>query len=133
MGRHELRAKSIAESYLLDSRYAVTTVEVLDKQLRDQLMPEQQDNVKKAIAKYYSYARHVHIHEAVGKFTVNDVKAIVEEHIEATGRTPVVVDYLQILQPAEKGLNDKAKVSYDVLMLKQLSRDKHTSSGGEQL
>ena len=128
MGRHELRAKSIArESYLLDSRYAVTTVEVLDKQLRDQLMPEQQDNVKKAIAKYYSYARHVHIHEAVGKFTVNDVKAIVEEHIEATGRTPVVmVDYLQILQPAEKGLNDKAKVSYDVLMLKQLSRDKHT-------
>lgn len=128
MGRHELRAKSIArESYLLDSRYAVSTVEVLDKQLRDQLMPEQQDNVKKAINKYYSYARHVHIHEAVGKFTVNDVKAIVEEHIEATGRTPVVmVDYLQILQPAEKNLNDKAKVSYDVLMLKQLSRDKHT-------
>lgn len=128
MGRHELRAKSIArESYLLDSRYALSTVEVLDKQLRDQLMPEQQDNVKKAINKYYSYARHVHIHEAVGKFTVNDVKAIVEEHIEATGRTPVVmVDYLQILQPAEKNLNDKAKVSYDVLMLKQLSRDKHT-------
>lgn len=128
MGRHELRAKSIArESYLLDSRYAVSTVEVLDKQLRDQLMPEQQDNVKKAINKYYSYARHVHIHEAVGKFTVNDVKSIVEEHIEATGRTPVVmVDYLQILQPAEKNLNDKAKVSYDVLMLKQLSRDKHT-------
>lgn len=128
MGRHELRAKSIArESYLLDSRYAVSTVEVLDKQLRDQLMPEQQDNVKKAIAKYYTYARHIHIHEAVGKFTVNDVKAIVEEHIEATGRTPVVmVDYLQILQPAEKNLNDKAKVSYDVLMLKQLSRDKHT-------
>lgn len=128
MGRHELRAKSIArESYLIDSRYAVSTVEVLDKQLRDQLMPEQQDNVKKAINKYYSYARHVHIHEAVGKFTVNDVKAIVEEHIEATGRTPVVmVDYLQILQPAEKNLNDKAKVSYDVLMLKQLSRDKHT-------
>ena len=128
MGRHELRAKSIArESYLLDSRYAVSTIEVLDKQLRDQLMPEQQDNVKKAINKYYSYARHVHIHEAVGKFTVNDVKAIVEEHIEATGRTPVVmVDYLQILQPAEKNLNDKAKVSYDVLMLKQLSRDKHT-------
>ena len=128
MGRHELRAKSIArESYLIDSRYAVSTVEVLDKQLRDQLMPEQQDNVKKAISKYYTYARHIHIHEAVGKFTVNDVKSIVEEHIEATGRTPVVmVDYLQILQPADKGLNDKAKVSYDVLMLKQLSRDKHT-------
>lgn len=38
----------------------------------------------------------------------------------------MLVDYLQILQPADPKLNDKAKVSYDVYMLKQLSRDKHT-------
>ncbi len=128
MGRHELRAKSIArESYELDERYALTTIEVLDKQLRDQLMPEKQANFMRALNNYYDYARNIHIHEAVGKFTVNDVKKIVDEHIEATGKVPVVlVDYLQILQPAEKNLNDKAKVSYDVLMLKQLSRDKHT-------
>lgn len=128
MGSHELRAKSIArESYLRDERYAVTTLEVLDKQLRDQLMPEQQNNAKEAIREYWKHIHRVHIHEAVGKFTVNDIKKTVEEHIEATGRTPVVlVDYLQILQPADPKLSDKAKVSYDVYMLKQLSRDKHT-------
>lgn len=76
---------------------------------------------------YWQYVQRVHIHEAVGRFTVNDIKKTVEEHIEATGRTPVVlVDYLQILQPADAKLSDKAKVSYDVYMLKQLSRDKHT-------
>lgn len=128
MGSHELRAKTIArESYQLDIRYASTTLEVLDKQLRDQLMPEQQEKAKEAMQAYLKYANRVHIHEAVGRFTVNDIKKTVEEHIEATGRIPVIlVDYLQILQPAEKSLSDKAKVSYDVYMLKQLSRDRHT-------
>lgn len=128
MGSHELRAKTIArESYQRDDRYALTTLEVLDKQLREQLMPEQQANSTEAAKAYWQYMRRVHIHEAVGRFTVNDIKKTVEEHIEATGRTPVVlVDYLQILQPADPKLSDKAKVSYDVYMLKQLSRDKHT-------
>ena len=128
MGSHELRAKSIArESYEKDDRHAVTTLEVLDRQLREQLMPEQQSNSKEAMQAYWQYVHRVHIHEAVGRFTVNDIKKTVEEHIEATGRTPVVlVDYLQILQPADAKLSDKAKVSYDVYMLKQLSRDKHT-------
>lgn len=128
MGSHELRAKSIArESYEKDDRYAVTTLEVLDRQLREQLMPEQQKNSTEAMQAYWQYVQRVHIHEAVGRFTVNDIKKTVEEHIEATGRTPVVlVDYLQILQPADAKLSDKAKVSYDVYMLKQLSRDKHT-------
>lgn len=128
MGSHELRAKTIArESYQIDDRHAVTTLEVLDRQLREQLMPEQQKNSTEAMQAYWQYVQRVHIHEAVGRFTVNDIKKTVEEHIEATGRTPVVlVDYLQILQPADAKLSDKAKVSYDVYMLKQLSRDKHT-------
>ena len=134
MSRDELRAKSIAkESYKASveltgfSTNAINTLEVLDKELREQLPHDNQDNFKEAFNRYRQYANRLFIHEAVGKFTVNDIKQAVEEHIRATGRTPVVlVDYLQILQPAEPGLSDKAKVSYDVLMLKQLSRDKHT-------
>lgn len=134
MSAHELRAKTIArESYNVAieqtgfSQDAVTTIEILDRELLQALPKQNQATFTQAYGRYLKYAKHIFIHEAVGKFTVNDIKARVEEHIKATGRTPVIlVDYLQILQPAEPGLSDKAKVSYDVLMLKQLSRDNHT-------
>ena len=106
---------------------AVTTIEILDRVLMEGLPKQSQATFTKAYGRYMQYAKHIFIHEAVGKFTVNGIKARVEEHIKATGRTPVIlVDYLQILQPAEQGMSDKNKVSYDVLMLKQLSRDYHT-------
>lgn len=134
MSAYELRAKSIARESLnvsIDesgfSMDAVTTIEILDRVLMEGLPKQSQATFTKAYGLYLKYAKHIFIHEAVGKFTVNDIKARLEEHIKATGRTPVIlVDYLQILQPAEPGLSDKAKVSFDVLMLKQLSRDYHT-------
>lgn len=134
MSAHELRAKTIArESYNVAieetgfSQDAVTTIEILDRELLQGLPKQNQATFTQAYKRYLQYAKHIFIHEAVGKFTVTDIKARVEEHVKATGRTPVIlVDYLQILQPAEPGLSDKAKVSYDVLMLKQLSRDHHT-------
>lgn len=134
MSAYELRAKTIARESLNVSieetgfsMDAVTTIEILDRVLMEGLPKQSQVTFTKAYGRYMEYAKHIFIHEAVGKFTVNEIKARVEEHIKATGRTPVVlVDYLQILQPAEPGLSDKAKVSYDVLMLKQLSRDHHT-------
>ncbi len=134
MSAHELRAKTIArESYSIAteqtgfSQDAVTTIEILDRELLQGLPRENQATFTQAYGRYLKYAKHIFIHEAVGKFTVNEIKKRVDEHVKATGRTPVIlVDYLQILQPAEPGLSDKAKVSYDVLMLKQLSRDYHT-------
>ena len=134
MSAYELRAKTIARESLNVSieesgfsMDAVTTIEILDRVLMEGLPKQSQVTFTKAYGRYLKYAKHIFIHEAVGKFTVNEIKARVEEHIKATGRTPVVlVDYLQILQPAEQGMSDKNKVSYDVLMLKQLSRDYHT-------
>ena len=134
MSAYELRAKTIARESLNvsveDTGFsmdAVTTIEILDRVLMEGLPKQSQATFTKAYGRYMQYAKHIFIHEAVGKFTVNDIKARVEEHIKATGRTPVIlVDYLQILQPAEQGMSDKNKVSYDVLMLKQLSRDYHT-------
>jgi len=134
MSAYELRAKTIARESLNvsveDTGFsldAVTTIEILDRVLMEGLPKQSRETFTKAYGRYLGYAKHIFIHEAVGKFTVNDIKARVEEHIKATGRTPVIlVDYLQILQPAEQGMSDKNKVSYDVLMLKQLSRDYHT-------
>lgn len=134
MSAYELRAKTIARESLNISieetgfsMDAVTTIEILDRVLMEGLPKQSQDTFTKAYGRYMEYAKHIFIHEAVGKFTVNGIMARVEEHVKATGRTPVVlVDYLQILQPAEQGMTDKNKVSHDVLMLKQLSRDYHT-------
>lgn len=134
MSAYELRAKTIARESLNISieetgfsMDAVTTIEILDRVLMEELPKQNQATFTKAYGRYMQYAKHIFIHEAVGKFTVNEIKTRVEEHIKATGRTPVIlVDYLQILQPAEQGMSDKNKVSYDVLMLKQLSRDYHT-------
>lgn len=134
MSAYELRAKTIARESLNISieetgfsMDAVTTIEILDRVLMEELPKQNQATFTKAYGRYMQYAKHIFIHEAVGKFTVNGIIARVEEHVKATGRTPVVlVDYLQILQPAEQGMTDKNKVSRDVLMLKQLSRDYHT-------
>ena len=134
MSAYELRAKTIARESLNISieetgfsMDAVTTIEILDRVLMEELPKQNQTTFTKAYGRYMQYAKHIFIHEAVGEFTVNNIRARVEEHVKATGRTPVVlVDYLQILQPAQQGMSDKNKVSYDVLMLKQLSRDYHT-------
>lgn len=66
--------------------------------------------------------------EGVGDIGVENgrqqIKAIVEEHIKITGRKPVVViDYLQILAPADSKASDKQNTDRAVNALKRLSRD----------
>lgn len=135
MSQQELRAKSIARESLSIaqnnfgfSSYAVTGLQVLDKEQREQLPPEARETFKNA-ANYYltNYAQHVFIQESVGRVTVLDVVERVKLHTEKMGEPPaaILVDYLQILQPAENGLTDKGKVDFDILTLKQLSRDYH--------
>lgn len=64
-------------------------------------------------------------HEGVGNIGVEQIREAVEAHIRTTGRSPVVViDYLQILAPADMRASDKQNTDKAVLELKRLSRDK---------
>ena len=63
--------------------------------------------------------------EGIGDIGVEQIRAAVDKHIRLTGRTPVVViDYLQILAPADIKASDKQNTDKAVLELKRLSRDK---------
>lgn len=64
------------------------------------------------------------IHEGMGNIGAAEVRAAVAKHITITGRSPVVlIDYLQILAPANDRATDKQNTDKAVLELKRMSRD----------
>lgn len=61
---------------------------------------------------------------SVGTIDADDIKNIVEDYVYALNALPVVfIDYLQILKAHDTHMTDKQSVDYNVLRLKQLSRD----------
>ena len=83
--------------------------------------------INEAITNYTEQAgKHLFIHEAIGNMTAEKIRDIVNEHIAYTGQTPVlIVDYLQLIQSADKYINgnDKIRTDFNLTELKQLSRD----------
>ena len=69
-------------------------------------------------------APRIYIREGVGDMGALQVRQCVEEHLEKTGRRPVVVvDYVQILAPYNERYTDKQNMDKAVVELKRLSRD----------
>lgn len=80
--------------------------------------------IKAAIEKYSTYADNMLIYEGIGDIGVNEIRETIKEHIELTGRTPIVcIDYLQILAPHDVRASDKQNTDKAVLELKRISRD----------
>ena len=76
------------------------------------------------MADYEQYAYRVFISEGLGNVGVDSIRKEVELHFQVTGRKPVVVvDYLQIMAPANERSSDKQNIDKNVLELKRLSRD----------
>ena len=131
MARYELMAKSI-------SRHTIQTVletggNTSDaKTIRGITNGDRYKNysnaeielINNAIQTYTSYANHNHINEGMGDIGVKEIRAIIEKHIKYTHNTPVViVDYLQILAPADIRATDKQNIDKAVLELKRMGRD----------
>ena len=73
----------------------------------------------------------IYIYEGVGDIGIDQVKQILKDHIDLTGRTPVVfIDYLQILAPYDLRASDKQNTDKAILELKRLSRDFKTAVVG---
>lgn len=73
---------------------------------------------------YSRYADRLYIREGLGNITVEEVRRMVQRHIDLTGRTPVVfVDYAQILAPSDVRATDKQNMDQAALGLKRISRD----------
>lgn len=131
MARSELMAKSISRlTYLetlrqkTDSRYAKTTRGILDGSRYKNYGPVEKQIYFTALDNYKKYADHIFISEGIGNIGVAEIRDTVQKHIALTGNKPVVIiDYVQILAPADVRATDKQNTDKAVLELKRLSRD----------
>lgn len=131
MARSELMAKSISRLTYTetlrtgqDSRDAKTTRGITDGSRYARYSMTEKALINTAIEQYGQYAKHIFIHEGMGDIGVKEIAETVEKHISITGNKPVIiVDYVQILAPADVRATDKQNTDKAVLELKRLSRD----------
>lgn len=131
MARSELIAKSISRLTVLQdlqqngsTSNAKTTRGILTGSRYASYSRAEKELIKKATSLYGKIAQRIYITEGVGDVGVKEIRERVQRHIRITGRRPVVViDYLQIIAPADIRATDKQNTDKAVLELKRLSRD----------
>lgn len=131
MARNELIAKSISRLTVLQdlqqngsTSNAKTTRGILTGSRYASYSRAEKELIKKAVSLYSETARHIYITEGMGDVGVKEIRERVQRHVRITGRRPVVViDYLQIIAPADIRATDKQNTDKAVLELKRLSRD----------
>ena len=131
MARAELMAKSISRlTYLIDTEengttaHARTTRGILTGSLYSNYSEETIKVIAEATKDYTEYAGHIYIVEGVGDLGIAKIKKRVKKHIDLMKTTPVVmIDYLQIIAPADMRATDKQNTDKAVSDLKRISRD----------
>lgn len=131
MSRAEIMAKSISRLTLLDVLQndgkvsnAKTTRGITTGSRYAGYSKTEQELIQRAIKAYGGYAEHIFIHEGVGDIGADQIREEVGKHILFTGKKPtVIIDYLQILAPADVRATDKQNTDKAVLELKRISRD----------
>ena len=131
MARTELRAKSISRLTFLEViqnggkiQDAKTSRGITTGSRYAKYSKTEKELIQRSIARYGKYAENIFIHEGIGDIGVKQIREIVDKHISITGRKPVVlIDYLQILAPADPRSTDKQNTDKAVLELKRISRD----------
>ena len=131
MARNELIAKSISRLTLIkdlaengSTAHAKTTRGILTGTRYPDYSQTERELIQRSIASYGEYAKNIYITEGVGNVGIEEIREKVRKHIKLTGKPPVVViDYIQIIAPADLRATDKQNTDKAVLELKRLSRD----------
>ena len=131
MARSELMSKSISRHTLLEaleiygsSANAKTARGITTGSRYAKYSKDERAVIQKAVETYGGYAEHLYIFEGIGNIGVDEIRETVRKHISFTGHTPVVlIDYVQILSPADVRATDKQNTDKAVLELKRISRD----------
>lgn len=131
MARNELIAKSVSRLTLIEgiernesTAHAKTTRGILTGTRYADYTQTERELIQYAISAYGKYAKNIYITEGIGNVGVDEIRGKVQKHIKLTGKAPVVViDYLQIIAPADMRATDKQNTDKAVLELKRLSRD----------
>ena len=131
MARNELIAKSVSRLTLIkdleengSTAHAKTTRGILTGTRYADYSQTERELIQRSIASYAEYAKNIYIIEGVGNVGIDEIREKVQTHIKLTGKAPVVIiDYLQIIAPADMRATDKQNTDKAVLELKRLSRD----------
>ena len=131
MARSQLMARSISRHTIQevlqsggDTTNAKTSRGITRGDRYDGYNKTERQLINSAIETYSTYADRVFIFEGIGDIGVYQIRQTIANHIELTGKRPlVVVDYLQILEPIRENGTDKQNTDKAVLELKRISRD----------
>lgn len=131
MARNELIAKSVSRLTLIkdleengSTAHAKTTRGILTGTRYAEYSQTERELIQRSIASYAEYAKNIYITEGIGNVGVEEIREKVQKHIKLTEKAPVVlIDYLQIIAPADIRATDKQNTDKAVLELKRLSRD----------
>ena len=132
MSRNEMIARTLSRLTLLYALNHKLDAKKIPKTGRDITTRSRYDNydkednkaINQAITDYERFAKHIYIIESLGEIRASEIRDLVRKHILFTGNRPVViVDYLQILSPADPRASDKSNMDTAVKELKHISRD----------
>lgn len=133
MSRFELMAKSVSRhtaTYLIENgktgAKAKSTREILSGKCHQFFNEAEKIMFEESTRRYAEYADRLFVQEGVGNISADNVRKTVEEHIAATGKTPlVIIDYLQILAPCDGYDKSAERIIADktTMELKRISRD----------
>lgn len=133
MARSELMAKSISRHTVQlaiptgSTRNAKTTRGITDGKRWANYSNAEKLLIKNAIEEYQEAARHIYILEGIGNIGTAEIRQAMQDHLDATDNVPfLMIDYLQILAPADVRSSDKQNTDKAVLELKRISRDFNT-------
>ena len=135
MSRFELISKLIskgtAEICLNDGlplSLAKTNLGISDFTRYNHYVPDELELIQNSFKQFKdTTAKHLYIKEGIGNIGTAEIKKYIEIHKEITGRIPVIiVDYLQILAPADARSTDKQNTDKNTVELKRISRDYNT-------
>lgn len=132
MSRYELIAKSISrmtfeycKSHKQPMSNARTNLGISDFDRYNSYSQGIQDMIYACMGQYEEYiAGNLYIVQGVGNIGAEEIRKHVKKHIAVTGKLPVViVDYMQILAPADSRGTDKQNTDKAVVEMKRISRD----------
>ena len=132
MGREELIAKSLSRDMAkigyetrVDTSYMKTTRGILRG--AKNYLPKEKDLLEQGIDSYSEYAEHIFIFQGMGDVSAETIRKKVAEHTAYMGKAPVViVDYIQIMAPADIRDSEKRATDKNTVELKRISRDFNT-------
>lgn len=130
MSKYELIAKSLSrltyqytQNTHMNQSFAKTIRGITNGDFYKNYSDKDKEVITESFKQYRAFANNIYIFEGVGNMGVEEVNRIIEQHINLTGRKPVVIiDYLQILNPYNERYSDKQNIDKSTLELKRMSR-----------